>query len=202
MTESKSARKEALRKLAALSRKGEPATDASILELYPYGLFAREPRNPAYDRDIVITNVAVVEQGLEHAILHHFKLRPDSHDVLVAGQVALLRDLSDKIKMAYLLGVIGPLTMADLMCIRAVRNAFAHGRGHLDLDMEEFQNVLAQITAPDRWPGIIEGHHNQDQRERFIQTCFQLGMYLFVGAVSEKEDQGKIMDERMNVFRF
>ncbi|OQW74332.1 MAG: hypothetical protein BVN33_08305 [Proteobacteria bacterium ST_bin13] len=198
MTESKSPRKTALKNLAALN-KGRDANNVSVGVLYPYGLYAKEPRNPAYDRDIAITTVTVVEQGLENAILHEISLRAEADDILFMGQAPIIRDLADKIKLAYLLGIIGPLTMADLGCIRAIRNAFAHSREYLDFDVPELVAVLETITYPDRWPEMMSGSVMKDQRERFIQTCFQLAMYLHV--YPPKESAGHIMQERVAAIR-
>lgn len=200
MSESKSRRKIAIKKLAQLS-KGRDVRGIGLHALYPYGIFSPEPRNPAYDRDITITTTAIVEQGLEHAILYHLNLRDDADDMLCSGQTPILRDFSDKIRMAYILGIIGPLTMADLGCIRAIRNSFAHSRRELDFEMEEFKDVIDQISAPNRWPTMMSSNPNQDQRERFIQTCFQLAMYLFVGIEKEEGESGEIMDGRVQTFR-
>jgi DNA-binding MltR family transcriptional regulator len=198
VTESKSLRKAALRNLAALN-KGRDANSVSIGVLYPYGLYAEKARNPAYDRDIAITTVTIVEQGLENAILHEMKLRAEADDILFTGQAPIIRDLADKIKLAYLLGVIGPLTMADLGSIRAIRNAFAHSREYLDFDVPELLAVLETITYSDRWPQMMDGAVVKDQREQFIQTCFQLAMYLHL--YPPKETLSRVMHERVATIR-
>ena len=199
MTEPKVSRGKAKAALQALSRGKRDTARAAIPELYPYGLFALKKRNPAYDRDVVISAVNALEQVLEEAILTKFKLRADADQMLFLDTTPLIRDFYDKCRMAYLLGIVGKQTLHDLSVIRYVRNAFAHTRGHLDLDMPQFQDMLAHLTAPDRAHSlIIEGHKNQDARERLIQTCFQLSMYLAVGL---DEERAGIMGQRQHVFQ-
>ena len=200
MPESKSSRKNAIKKLAQ-SSKGRDVLSLDMASLYPYGIFSRASRNPAYDRDIAITSTVLLEQGLEFAILNHLSLRDDADDMLFSNQSPILRDFSEKIRLAYILGIIGPLTMSDLGCIRAIRNAFAHSRRALDFDMQEFKDVIDQISTPNRWARIMKGNKNHDQREIFIQTCFQLTLFLFVGHVDKEADRGKIMDERLHTFQ-
>ena len=188
--------------LQALSRGKRDAKEADIRELYPYGLIAREPRNPAYDRDVVISATAALEQTLEEAILTKFELRTDADQMLFLDTASpLLRDFYDKCRMAYLLGIIGKNTLHDLSVIRHVRNAFAHTRGHLDLDMPEFQEMLAHITVRQRIPRLLEHSANKDLRELFIQTTFELSMYLALGHTQTQEEAGKIMAERQRAFR-
>lgn len=187
--------------LAALSRGKRDSIECSLPELYPYGMYASEPRNSAYDRDVVISATAVLEQTLEEAILAKFTMQPDADEMLFLDETRLVRDFYDKARMAYLLGIIGKLTLHDLSIIRYVRNAFAHSRGHLDLDMTEFTDLLCHLTTPTRWPEFMAGHSNQDERERFIQTCFQLSMYLAIGHEKEETAAGRIMRDRIHVFR-
>lgn len=199
MPESKSPRREAMKRLAAFSRGKRDSASAPIDELYPFGLYSEGPRDPVLDRDTVISSVAALEQTLEEAILGRINQRDDADDILCSGQTPILRDLNDKIRMAYLLGIIGWATMRDLGCIRAIRNGFAHTRGHLDLDMLQFTDLIAHITAPDRWPEYMEGCANKNARERFIQTCFQVSMYLSIG--TENSNPKRIMAERRRTFQ-
>lgn len=190
--------------LSALSRGRRDAAKAHITELYPYGIAVNEPRNSAYDRDLVISAVNVLEQTLEEAILTKFTLRSDSDQMLFLDNASpLIPAFYDKCRMAYLLGIIGKKTLYDLSVIRHIRNGFAHTRGHLDLDLPEFHDMLEHLTAPDRCPAIMEGHVNQDGRERFIQTCFQLSMYLAIGHERDETEAsaGKFMYARMVTFR-
>lgn len=202
MTSPTVSRSKAKSALQALSRGKRDFPSLSPREIFPHGLFAfgDAKRDPDHDRETVISAVAGVEQALEEAILTRFTLRADSDDMLFLDPTPLVRDFYDKCRFAYLLGIIGEQTLHDLSVIRYVRNAFAHTRGHLDLDMPEFQNMLCHLTAPDRAADlIIKGHKKQDHRERFIQTCFQLAMYLAMGV--DKEEPGKIMAQRLHVFQ-
>ncbi|MCB2074205.1 MAG: hypothetical protein KDE49_10915 [Novosphingobium sp.] len=170
-------------------------------EMFPYGITSRKARNPAYDRDIVITSCAVLEQALETAILSHINLRPDTDSILFSSDAPVLRGLGDKIQMAYLLGIVGPETRNDLGCIRAIRNTFAHTRGYLDFDVQELHDTLVHITAPVRAPELMKGSTLDDPRERFIRTCFELTFYLIGGAGPEPDRKNMVMGERRDVFR-
>lgn len=191
-------RKSAIQKLRTLGRRSEIKT-LPLQQLFPYGIVSEGDRDPAWDRDIVLSMTALVEQGLEEAILAKLPLRDDCDAVLISGQSPLLRDMRSKAEMAYLLGVIGPETKSDLKCIREIRNAFAHMRGYLDLDHVDIQNVLHHISAHVRLGDFATGREGSDLRERFISTCVNLVMYLF-GDTGD-EDVGAVMDNRRAAFQ-
>ena len=201
MTEPKLSRGKAKAALQALSRGKRDSSEADIGELYPFGLYTNKPRDPSSDRETVISCVNALEQTLEEAILTKFNLRADADETLFLNSAApLLNDFYAKCSMAYLLGIVGKQTLHDLSVIRYVRNAFAHTRGNLTFDMEQLQNMLEHLTAPDRWLEMMSGEHNQDLRERFIKTCFQIAMYLSIGIEGEKEP-GRIMRDRQATFQ-
>lgn len=204
MTSPRVSRGNAKSALNALSRGKRDSARVSIRELYPYGVVATEPRNPAYDRDVVISAVNALEQTLEEAILTKFTLRSDADEQLfLHNQAPVLRDFYGKCQMAYLLGIVGKKTLHDLSVIRYVRNAFAHTRGDLDLDMPQFQDMLEHLTMAERFPQLMENLFNQDAREIFIQTCFQLSMYLAIGHERDESEEaaGAFMLARMRAFR-
>lgn len=160
------------------------SADTDIRELFPFGLLADAPRDPRNDRAIVLVTTTVVEHGLEHAILEALALadapgQNESRDTLFDGESAIVGDLSSKIRFALLLKIIGPTTAGDLHLIRAIRNAFAHGRQVLTFDTPEISACCNQLAASRQWEEMMVGHVNNDGREHFIQICFHLCLYLF-----------------------
>jgi hypothetical protein len=186
--------------LTQLSRGRRGVLETTPGELLPYGVISLEPRNPAYDRDIVISAVNAVEQVLEETILTKFTLRSDSDEMLfLDNRSPMLRDFYDKCRLAYLLGIIGKKTLHDMSVIRHIRNTFAHTMGHLDLEMQQFQDMLEHITAPDRGEIIMAGTRNNDLRERFIKTCFSMIMYLCTVIIGN-EQEGAVAKARHAIF--
>jgi DNA-binding MltR family transcriptional regulator len=192
-------RSKAFERLAAMSKGKRDFGKLSPGYVYPYGMLGLKARDPLRDRELVITAVAVLEQTLEEAILKKFKKRADADDVLFLENNALLTDLDGKARLAYLLCIIGPLTRKDVSTIRRIRNAFAHTRGQLNLDMPEFVDVIGLIDAPNRLPGMLQANVNQDARERFLQTCIHLAMYLAMNA--HKPQTSGIIGQRQRAFR-
>jgi DNA-binding MltR family transcriptional regulator len=183
MTASKSPRNKALSALKALNRDKATVTSA-IPELFPYGVVATKPRDPKNDRSLALITGTVVEQGLEHALLAFFSpgtgdAEINARDVLFDGEAPVLGDFSAKVKVAKVAGIIGPRASGDLQLIRAIRNAFAHNRKMLSFDTPEIVGVCEELVCPIYWNAIMEGQIAQDAREKFIQTCFQLSLYLY-----------------------
>lgn len=95
----------------------DASADTAPNELFPYGLISRQPRDRQYDRETALIAATGVEQGLECAIAAHLCRREDASKLLFADE-GVLRDFNAKIKMAYIIGVVGKKTAADIQAIR------------------------------------------------------------------------------------
>ena len=170
---------DALRRLNS----AKATVDTDISELFPYGVFSTEPRKPENDRDLVLISSAVVEQGLEHALMAFFAPADadalEVRDVLFDGDAAVAGDLGAKIKLAKIAKVIGARASADLQLIRVVRNAFAHSRKVLSFETPEVSAVCDLIACPLDWSNVFEGQQEDNPRGKFVQTCFHLCMHLY-----------------------
>lgn len=155
----------------------DASADTAPNELFPYGLISRQPRDRQYDRETALIAATGVEQGLECAIAAHLCRREDASKLLFADE-GVLRDFNAKIKMAYIIGVVGKKTAADIQAIRGVRNAFAHARAVIYFETPEVKAVCNLITLPQREPMTMGGIEFNDARERFIQSCFRLHLHL------------------------
>ena len=81
--------------------------------------FARLFRDDTNDRAMVIVGAAFIDTQLEHVIANF--LVDDDKEVS-----ALLATYSGKTRLAYCLGLVGPVILEDLRLIGKIRNTFAH----------------------------------------------------------------------------
>lgn len=96
-----------------------------------------------------ITLAALLDSALEAAL--RTKLIPNipkEDDKNLFGSGGTLGSFSVKIRMTYVLGVIGPETRADLDCIREIRNAFAHAKTIISFDTKEVSTVCQRLKFP------------------------------------------------------
>lgn len=166
------------------------SSNDGIGDLFPFGLFPdfENPDRKGDDRTIAIITGTVLEQSLEAGIIT--KLRPleeaDERAVFF-GESAPLNSLSQKITMAYALGIIGPLARSDLNIFRNVRNTFAHSRLAITFDEPEIVEACRFLTLPNRWPDLVADE--RDTREAFVQSAFQYMLALItLGQKDTDED--------------
>ena len=99
------------------------------------------------DRVAVITLAALIDVGLERAITCRMRrLKPAEHDAIFGG-AGPLSGLSAKVRIAYALGIIGPLVRNDLSTINDVRNVFAHAAQNVRLHDNRLWVRLAKLNA-------------------------------------------------------
>jgi DNA-binding MltR family transcriptional regulator len=110
------------------------------------------------DREAVIVGCAMVEKGLEAALLRAFvELSKTERQALFEG-TGPLASFSAKIKIANAIGTIGDDARNDLDRIRDVRNAFAHSiLDHLDFDTLEIKQACDKILFPQQVKEIASG---------------------------------------------
>jgi len=85
------------------------------------------------DRFAVITLASLIDVGLERAIKSRMRrLKPDDYNAIFGG-TGPLSGFSARIRVAYALGIIGPLIRNDLSLINEIRNVFAHAPQNLKL---------------------------------------------------------------------
>jgi len=102
----------------------------------------------------IIRNTAVIERGLErHLRARMRKLTTEDNNALF-GPNGALSTMSAKIRMAYSLGIIGPVTRHDLTAINDIRNVYAHSPFDVRLSNKYLQTKVLGI----RMFHVVEKH--------------------------------------------
>jgi DNA-binding MltR family transcriptional regulator len=91
------------------------------------------PNAQGNDRALALMLGAILEQGIESAILSHLipMDEKDAHRFFGPPDEAPLT-FDVKIRLAYALGVYGSDSKDDITLIRHIRNAFAHTKSYID----------------------------------------------------------------------
>jgi DNA-binding MltR family transcriptional regulator len=77
------------------------------------------------------------------------RLTADDENALL-GPTGSLSGFAAKVRMAYALGMIGPLTKKDLLAINDIRNAFAHAPHNLTMSNQQlWQKVQTLLYVQD-----------------------------------------------------
>lgn len=84
-------------------------------------------------RSAVIINTALIERGLERLIKSRLRRLSSKDQQAFFGPNGAFSGLASKIRIAYALGIIGPVTRTDLSAINDIRNVFAHSPTHITL---------------------------------------------------------------------
>lgn len=180
MTAAKSARTKAWEGLEKLSS-DRVSRDGDVLQIFHWGIIEPEGgRDPSYDLPTALAAAAVVEHGLEYAILANLaRDGPTIRDSLFEGRGAVLRDFAAKTAMAFAMGIIGEQTRCDLGAIRRIRNAFAHTRLKVDFDTPEIVAACEQISVLRRLHEKLQAELPKNMRENYLTSCFELSVWLF-----------------------
>ena len=181
MVASKSPRNAAWEGLKRLAQE-RADIEGPLNHIFHWGIIATKerPRDAREDRAHALVAAAIVEQALEHVITPHFcRSTAEIHDQMFDGDGAVLRDLSAKVKLAYMLGIIGKQTRSDLSAIRRIRNTFAHSRLKIDFETPEIEAACQQISLPERWAATGASPFETDARERYLTCCLEFSIWLF-----------------------
>ena len=142
------------------------------------------------DRGAAVVLTAIVERSLEHLIKR--ELRPEGVNDLFQfnGPVGTL---SNKIKMAYSLKLLGSKTKHDLEIIRALRNVFAHSRLPVTFDTDAIKTACENLYIPDLEGVQLNSHmldkvsedrladavNIQHPRTRFFTACNEIAKRIY-----------------------
>jgi len=184
----KESRKTALRRARARLEKRSFGNDSwQVVLQYAYG----EPNLQMADRATALVLGAILEQGLELAILSHCVLgwittrgseANEEQKKLFRGGEDGAMTFSIKIRLAYALGVYGPKSRDDLDMMRHIRNFFAHERSHLTFDDPDVVGLCDQLKWIDEFPwGGLVGEKPTTPRIRYVETVRHFYPYLTVG---------------------
>jgi hypothetical protein len=94
------------------------------------------------DITIAIVGTAAIEGGLEKLLLHHFgPLDPELQGKLFKSR-GPISDFDGKILIAEALKIITPRQSKKLNSLKAIRNVFAHAKGHVTFETSEIANEI------------------------------------------------------------
>jgi hypothetical protein len=155
-------------------------------------LIENESSTHAEDRSTAISSAAFVEYFLELALQRKLKntdtvtLRDFFQDIGPAGT------FSQKIVLAYALGVIDKNARDDLDTIRRIRNAFAHTRTTARFETEEFAFECKKLRPGSHTPATPDGqklfvldHAQLLPRQLYLWTCFTISASIGAKAAFE-----------------
>jgi DNA-binding MltR family transcriptional regulator len=123
------------------------------------------------DRPAAILQAAVVEEALKAAISR--KLAPTLPSNFVKELFEFegtIGSFSDRIKIAYALGIFGNQTYNDLKIIRALRNAFAHQRKPMQFATLQIAGMCQHLRIPDI-AGVSHAPHAYYEQARDLQAA-------------------------------
>jgi DNA-binding MltR family transcriptional regulator len=104
------------------------------------------PNAQGNDRALALMLGAILEQGIETAILSHLMPVDEKEVHKFFGppeEAPLTFDL--KIRLAFALGVFGPDSRDDITLIRHIRNAFAHTKSYIDFSDNDIIALCAEL---------------------------------------------------------
>lgn len=127
------------------------------------------------DRATAILGASFLDHALETVLLGRYvPLDPDEQSLLFDGnRGGPLSTFSSKIRVAYAMGIYGPVTRDDLNRIRDIRNAFAHGMIRMDFETKEVVDLCSEFELIRNKP-LIEVPSTGTPKDEYISTVFFL----------------------------
>jgi hypothetical protein len=122
-------------------------------------------------RGASLIGAALVEACLKQVLITrmHKEVEPEEAAIF-ENESAPLASFSQRIALAWAIGIIGPNMKKRLTSIRMIRNAFAHALAPIDFDTPLVRNeamtlplhLIKDPALPAEWP---------EAKRRFVSTC-------------------------------
>jgi hypothetical protein len=137
------------------------------------------------DRSAALVATAMLDRHLESAIKRSMREDLSSSELndLFDG-IAPLATAGSKVRLAYALSIIGPVTRDDLNTVFEIRNVFAHAPIIIDFNTPEIENKCYKLHEHEAY-GSIPGFEMQTRkistyvtREKYIISCFCISIAL------------------------
>jgi hypothetical protein len=162
----------ALRKLTS-ERPDTAAMWNTMLEFFP-------PREESDDRACALVLGAILEQSLELAILSHCVSMDENEKAKLFGppeEAPVTFDI--KIRFGYALGIYGVDSRDDLVCIRHIRNVFAHTKAMITFNSEQIVDICDHLKFMHKipWGGLV-GPFPLLPRSKFLEAIRHYFIYL------------------------
>jgi len=130
--------------------------------------------NPLSDYAIALIGASLLEKALEIALLARFVPLSNEERSRIFQPTGPLGSLSAASLLAYATGIFGPKTRTDIDHVRAIRNAFAHGRRALSFETREIAEICRLLRVPNVVTIAESTADSRTPRGRYIETCVTL----------------------------
>lgn len=122
------------------------------------------------DRAAAILVAAALEPYLECLILGHLPNLDEGTSAALTREGGALATFSNKIYLAYAMGLIDEITRDDLNIIRDIRNTFAHAMGHVSFANPEIQQECNKLKtdAVYKKPYLGSDQSAPPERQRYL----------------------------------
>jgi hypothetical protein len=172
--------------LEALRTRLDERPDAKAMLDTIMNFKSQQPDIANNDRAIALLLGAILEQGLELAILSHCIVLPQNEERRLFGppqEAPITFDV--KIRLGYALGIYGSDSRDDLISVRHIRNLFAHIKTIMTFASDEVRDVCLYLKCVRKIASDGEmGIDLIDPRNMFIEAI--LHYYVFLAAAHEK----------------
>jgi DNA-binding MltR family transcriptional regulator len=112
----------------------------------------RHTLNGETDRGCALMATAYLDDQLARLLRAYFADDVKAADELLENADGPLASFSGKIKLSYLLGLIGPSAKRELDLVRRVRNDFAHVHTPMSFDDDSMANRCRELTVHNLFP--------------------------------------------------
>jgi hypothetical protein len=119
------------------------------------------------DRGVVVILGSLIEDILLERLWEELDITDEKQRKELTRGGSLLSTFEDKIKLAQAMGVIDAEIAKSLQTMKAMRNACAHSRRHIDLQTPELANVLALLFDGESAEAI-----RRARTELFNRICY------------------------------
>lgn len=135
------------------------------------------------DRAAAIVAFAYLDEMLTEAVqshLHDFKHKGENIRQTLFKGAGPLATFSARRRLAYLLGLFGPKTYADLGRLAQIRNEFAHTRSVRTFKSQRIKNLCGALTTPifdefePRFENLLSDPRFSKTRVAYVNTIMLL----------------------------
>lgn len=153
------------------------------------------------DRTLAIVSASVPEHSLQVAILAKFvPLSSEDQSMLFDGnRNGPLATFATKIRLAFALGIVGPMTREDIERVRIIRNAFAHSMFDIHFSSPEIVDICNGFKVQKLKTRTLGGKvmSRGDAEDKYIATVWFISGRLKAGvefAANPEAYQGRSVD--------
>jgi hypothetical protein len=150
------------------------------------------------DRGAIILAATSIEDMLENALGLRMKTLETDNEARAAvfGAEGTISTYSQKTLIAYALGIIDKKARKEIDLVRNIRNACAHSRKPLSLEIPVLVNAI-HVAIGEKTLKIMKDHSPRSLKAAFICHCAALAYYVGTG---QRKEPLEIFAEAAKVF--